>query len=244
MELTTIEGSKNKYQELKKEFLDMAQLKSEFDIEKFTVRKEGVFIAHNFHFLMRQYSLTLYELRRILIDLEEKARILDKYICMENNDNETMVEVLTDKGKEEKYVDLEIERTKNEMDLLELSLMAKYKACVHEEKCRQELIKRNGGTAPTNEQYQAEEPAYWKWELKRIAVYQARQAQTGVHQGTWLNIDHLEQPPLLNPDFQVKVLDKNAGLDLGLAAVEIENQKGMVERAKNILAINQKQREE
>ena len=45
------------FNELKEQFIEMGQLKSNFDIEKFTVKKEGGFIAHNFHFLMRQYLL-------------------------------------------------------------------------------------------------------------------------------------------------------------------------------------------
>ena len=52
--IPSIEYLDNKYNELKKQFLEMSQLKSDFDIEKFTVKKEGHFIAHNFHFLMRQ----------------------------------------------------------------------------------------------------------------------------------------------------------------------------------------------
>ena len=43
--------------ELQDQFIEMGQLKSDFDVEKFTVRKEGNFLAHNFHFLMRQYSI-------------------------------------------------------------------------------------------------------------------------------------------------------------------------------------------
>ena len=66
-------------EELQQHFIEMGQLKSDFDIEKFTVRKEGNFLAHNFHFLMRQYSLTLTELRRMLLDREEQRRYIEKY---------------------------------------------------------------------------------------------------------------------------------------------------------------------
>ncbi len=234
----TIRDVKNTYQELKSEFLEMAQLKSNFDIEKFTVRSQGTFIAHNFHFLMRQYSLALYELRRILIDCEERKRIQERYRKLLRN-NQTKVEVWTDRGKEEKYLDLEIERLRNENDLQELSLKNKYEMCNYFEKCRQKIIEMNGGTAPTNEQYQAEEPEYWKWFLKRTAVMQARERETGVREGVWLNIEHLEQPPLLNPDFQVMMLDSFGGLNLGEANQKNEESKGMLARAANILKISQ-----
>ena len=57
----------------------MGQLKSDFDVEKFTVRKEGNFLAHNFHFLMRQYSITLTELRRMILNREEMSRYVKKF---------------------------------------------------------------------------------------------------------------------------------------------------------------------
>jgi hypothetical protein len=235
----TVKGVKNLYQELKSQFLEMAQLKSNFDIEKFTVRKEGTFIAHNFHFLMRQYSLTLYELRRILIDCEERARTLERYENLLSN-GQKKVDVWTDRGKEEKYVDLEIERLKNENDLQELSLKDRYERCQHFEKCRQELIELNGGTAPTNEQQQAEEPEYWKWFLKRAAIMQARQRKTGISEGVYMNIENLEQPPMLNPDFQVMMLDDLGNLDLGSANVENEKRKGLLDRVENIMGIQLK----
>lgn len=232
-----IKTVKTKFQNLKDEFLEMAQLKSQFDIEKFTVRREGSFIAHNFHFLMRQYSLALYELRRILIDFEERTRDIQEYTRLLVN-GENKVEVMTDRGIEKKYIDLEIERLKNSNDLQELTLKSKYEACLHFEKCRLKLIELNDGAPPTNEQYQKEEPAYWKWFLNRAAITQKRARETGIDQGVWLNIDNLEQPPLLNPDFQVMMLDSKGILNMGEANQENEICKGLLARADNILKIN------
>ena len=65
--------------ELQEQFIEMGQLKSDFDVEKFTVKKEGNFLCHNFHFLMRQYSLTVTEMRRMLLEREEKRRTAVKY---------------------------------------------------------------------------------------------------------------------------------------------------------------------
>ena len=42
-----IEDVNKKYETLRKQFREMAVLKSDFDIEKFTVKREGNFIAHN-----------------------------------------------------------------------------------------------------------------------------------------------------------------------------------------------------
>ena len=123
--------------------------------------------------------------------------------------------------------------------MLELSLKDRYERCTHFEKCRQKLIDLNDGKPPTNEQYQAEVPKYWKWFLKRTAVMQARERQTGVHEGVWLNIEHLEQPALLDPDFQVTMLDDLGNMDLGAANIENEQRKGLLDRVNNILGMTQ-----
>jgi hypothetical protein len=226
MELTTYKKAKNKYQELKNQFIEMAQLKSNFDIEKFTVKSKSNFIAHNFHFLMRQYSLALYELRRILIDIEEKNRRIEEYKELQN-EGKTKIE--------RKYIDLEIEKLKNEIDLQELSLKNKYEMCSYFEKARQKLIEMNNGKPITNKQYQAEEPKYWKWYLERKAVIQSRQRTTGIDAGVWENIEHLEQPALINTNFQVSVLDDLGRLDLTKANIDNESRKGLVVRVKKLL---------
>lgn len=239
MELTTYKQAKNKYQELKKQFIEMAQLKSNFDIEKFTVKSRSNFIAHNFHFLMRQYSLALYELRRILIDIEEKDRKIKEYQELQGK-GRPKVKIFTKNGQEEKYVDLEIEKLRNEIDLQELSLKNKYEMCTQFEEARQKLIEMNGNKPITNEQYQAEEPEYWKWYLKRKAITQSRQRVTGINEGVWENIEHLEQPALMNPDFQVMVLDGRGNLNLTDANTENEIRKGLKSRVEKILRIANK----
>ncbi len=182
----------NQYDELKEQFLEMAQLKSNFAMEKFTVATEGPFPAHQFHFLMRQYSLAMHEVRRVTLDREERLR---------------KIQELEDGGTEGgKYADIEIMRHKNEIDLLELTLANKVAMCEHFEKLRQVLILRNDNKPYTNEQYQAEEPAYWQWFLTQKAIDQQRQARTGIHEGTWHNIGLLEQPAPLTPEYQVQMI--------------------------------------
>lgn len=217
---------------IRKDALEMGVLKSEFDIEKFTVRKEGNFIAHNFHFLMRQYSLAMYELKRLLLDVEENDRKIAEYGELDD----PMVIVVTDKGEESKYVDIEIDRLKNQNELHELSIVNKSKSIEHFEKCRLLLIKQNGEKF-TNEQYQKEMPAYWKWYLSNRAIWQSKERVTGIREGVWENIDHLEQPVLLNPDFQVLML-KNGGLNLPALEQQLEIDKNIPERIKKILGSN------
>ena len=47
------------------DMLEMAQLKSDFDADKFTRAKEGPFIAHQFHFVMRRIQMCIAKLGRI-----------------------------------------------------------------------------------------------------------------------------------------------------------------------------------
>ena len=195
--IPSIESPKEAYNELKDQFLEMSQIKSDFDIEKFTVKKEGNFIAHNFHFLMRQYSLALSELRRMDIDRKVKLREIKRLETLGN-------EIIYWDGKDT-YADLEIERLVNDIDMLDLNIANKLIMCDRFEKARIKIIELNKGKAPTNKQYQKEEPEYWKWLLERKAIWQHQQASTGIHEGVWENIDHLEQPALINPAFQIEV---------------------------------------
>lgn len=182
-----------KYNELKSQFIEMGQLKSNFDIEKFTIKKEGNFIAHNFHFLMRQYSLAMSELRRMMIEKEEKQRNIEHWKAQG-----------TERTAEGKYPDLEIKRLVNEIDLLDITMTNKACMCDYMEECRKRIIEINGGEI-TNEQYQAEVPHYWEWFTKKQMLHQLMERKTGISEGTYELIDHLEEKPLINTEFQRRI---------------------------------------
>jgi len=212
-----------KFNELKENFLEMSQLKSDFDLEKFTVKREGNFIAHNFHFLMRQYSLTLGELRNQLIDKEELERKIEEYTTLLNNGEEKIL-IYTLEGKQEKYIDLYIKTLINQLDLSEINIADRAIRVDRYEKLRLKLIEINGGEI-TNEQYQNEEPHYWKWYLQRKALNQYKQSKTGVSEGVWENIAFLEEPALIRSDYQVKMLNENGFLNLEDAASDIKERQ-------------------
>lgn len=197
MQLTTIQGVTESIDAVHTDMREMAQLKSDFDCDQLTRGTKGPFLAHQFHFVMRQYSLALYELRRMLIDKERHQRTIERL-----------------QGSDDPDADLDILEQQNAVDLLELSIINKRSICRNCEQIRQELIARNGGKAPTNAEYQAEEPAYWKWFLQRQAVLEHKERATGIRSGTWLNIEHLEQPALLDESHQVPMLSDNGLLDL------------------------------
>ena len=237
----SIETYDKQFNELKEQFIEMGQLKSDFDIEKFTIKRQGNFIAHNFHFLMRQYVLALSEARRMLIERDGKLRKLEELnrLIEKNKDSgnteDIKIRVPTERGEEERYVDLEIKRIVNEIDLLEVTMTNKLAMCDRFEKARVKLIDLNEGKAPTNEQYQKEEPEYWKWFLERKALWQTKQRVTGISEGIWENINYLEEPALINQEFQVKVLkDSNGMMDLQEIEKDLNKRLGYDNRVKLI----------
>lgn len=206
--------------EIKRDTLEMGQLKSDFDCDKLTRAKEGHFLAHQFHFCMRQYSLALYEVRRMLVEIERNRRNIQRLY-----DEGADCELLAD----HEFADLKILEMQNEIELTELSLVNKKSIVRNMERIRQELIKQNGGPI-TNEQYQAEEPAYWKWFLERHALLERKQAETGIKFGTWLNMEHLEQPALLDPENQVAIMNEEGQIDYLATLAAIQRPKQTQER--------------
>tara|TARA_R100000008_G_scaffold16408_1_gene8078 strand:+ start:5851 stop:6684 length:834 start_codon:yes stop_codon:yes gene_type:complete len=214
--------------ELQEQFIEMGQLKSDFDVEKFTVKKEGNFLAHNFHFLMRQYSLTLTELRRMILLREEMSRYVKKYQKLLEEGEEMVWVVVPGEGRDEKWVDIELARQWNEMKGMEVTMTNKIAMIRKFEECRQKLIEMNGGKPPTNKEYQEETPAYWKWYFERLALWQIKAHATGISRGTWENIDLMERQALIDPEFQLKVLNDDGMFDMKQIELnnEIEKQLG------------------
>ena len=222
--------------ELQEQFIEMGQLKSDFDVEKFTVKKEGNFLCHNFHFLMRQYSLTVTEMRRMLLEREEKRRTAVKYQKM-MDEGETMVPVLREHasgaeefyGTEDVWLDLEQARLWNQIRALEVTMTNKIAMIRKFEECRKELIRQNGGKPFTNADYQEETPRYWKWFFERLVLREIKSHATGISRRTWENIDLLERPAVINPAFQVKMLNDDGMFDMKQLELDSELEKQLSE---------------
>ena len=220
--LQTIEDVSKIFDELKEEFMEMGRLKSDFDIEKFTVKKEGHFIAHNYHFLIRQYRFAVSELKRMLIEKERKQRELDKL----------------DKEKPENY-DLDMMETQRQIDELDIDMVNKKGMINGFETCRRELIKQNGGKF-TDKQYQSEEPQYWSQYLKKRALDQLRERATGIKEGVSEAIRQLEDKPLLEgSQNQVVILDNRGGFDRLDWEREVQESMGMDNRVQLIDSVKQ-----
>jgi len=207
----TIKKVDTKREELYEQIIDMAQLKSDFDAEKFTAMKKGPYVAHQFHMIMRQYSLALYEGKRCLIDREKNNRkILALQKAIESN-------TVVMKDGDEVAKDLQILELENGNYMLELTLKNQLAKINNFEKIRLALIEKNGGKAPTNEQYQKEEPDFWRWELSRQALDEVRQRNTGITKGVFEAIQQIEATPVIDSNFQRQIL-RDGQVDVALLA--------------------------
>lgn len=171
----TIDDVSGWYDELRTDALEMARLKSAFDVKHFTVESVGPFPAHQFHMLLRQQSLAMLELKRMLIDREVLQRD---------------IELLEDSREESRrgyYPDLEIERAKNEIDSLELSIRNKLAMCTAFQEHRLSLVAEHGGQF-TDADFQAEERGFWQYTFQTMASHYQLQATTGIPEGLWKNI--------------------------------------------------------
>lgn len=208
-------------EELESQILEMAQLKSEFDVEKYTLATKGPFLASRFHFLMKQYHHAYREAKQMLIERDEMIRTIDDLRKQIEDGNVNKV-IYTNEGMKMIWLDLEIDKLKNNIGNLEVALVNKLAMCNMFEKCRLKLIELNGGKAPTNEQFQAEQPEQQKWMLMQQARLQIDSRITGASEGTLLALDWLQEPAMLNPAFQVELprlesgqVDLRAKLDVG-----------------------------
>lgn len=184
------------YESLHDEIRSMAQLKSDFDIQQFTLNSQGPFPCHAYHFLMRQYSLAVLELRRLNNDRRKmQLKIAD-----------VKANMLSTNVKDAIFPETELEDAMIQIDQLELSIWNKKAMCKQFELCRAKLVEQHGGKPFTNMEYQKEEPAYWQWYFTSMFEDQWRQRQTGISEGLWKNLRLAGSQPLLNNEFQIEVL--------------------------------------
>jgi hypothetical protein len=224
------ESHQGQLEDLYSQFIEMGQLKSDFDVEKFTVMKEGQFIAHNFHFMMRQYVFSLSESIRFCTDIEESSRLIKEYEeALERGEKKITIRTGANGEFEEKFTDLWILTLKNKRFIDEVALQNKLSMCNNFEKMRVKLIEMNDGIVPTNEQYQEEMPKYWKWNIENQALWEAKSRITGISKGVWETIQHIEERPVLNEKFQVPMLNESGLLDIDRIALEAEQLKGLRE---------------
>lgn len=172
------------YELIKNDSIEMGRLKSDLDISQFTVNSVGPFPAHQFHFLMRQYSIAALELWRMENDRNRLQKTIDAYSGMRDRPEDGWF-------RDNAVVDLQIQ-----IETLELSIRNKRGMCEKFEEVRQLLIKQNGKEF-LDKQFQDEEPKYWEWFFTSMLARLQRQQVTGVPEHVQKSIEQYVSDPIL-----------------------------------------------
>jgi len=214
-----------KLKELKEVFMEMSPVKSEFDILNFTLAKEGPFIAHQYHFIIKQYSVAYSELKRLFLDKLEEERNLEK---------------LKNKFKKEENDDINVFRSQMKIENLEFEIQwQKYKIDRYEF-IRKKLEKENWWKI-TYAQYNAEEPWYWEWNLNNQARQELLQRQTWLSKWVVNAFDMASRENNILPDYKIDhIIDENWKLNIEKI---IEKSKALKNDCKASLKFNPKFRE-
>lgn len=182
---------------LEKEFDEMAVLKSDFDVLKFTMDSQWPFICHQWHHVCRQYSIAILELKKMYIHLEA----YDRRIAFYKKKIKDWEETFYNKEWLLSFYDLAIEEEEAEKSSLRNCLINTKASCERYEIIRQAMLKANWCPF-TNSQYQAEQPEYWKWNIANQAKHELVQRQTGITKWVLQAIDSCSSINALFPEYK------------------------------------------
>ncbi|MHA2023754.1 MAG: hypothetical protein ACTSWQ_08855 [Candidatus Thorarchaeota archaeon] len=149
-----------KLAELHEEFRKFAQVKSDFQIEKFSVVSEGSSRSHQYRHGLKQIEVGLYQVKLWLIQAEGLKRKMARWEKRAGNDD-----------------DLRILKAKTELQRLELSVIGRMREI---EKYNQicDFLKAEFGPF-TAEDYQRDEAAYYAQRLAKQALATGRREGAG-----------------------------------------------------------------
>lgn len=161
----TINNHEAYREKLGKRFKEFAQRKSDFQIEKFIACSDGTIPSHQYRHVLAQMRIALTELKRRIIDRERRDR--------ERN-----------RALEQRYedYDLDVAEAETEMESLTYDIDSKLIEINMYAKILEQLEKDNGRPF-TNEDYQDDEPEYWKRRFARQIHDSVIDRETGCGQG-------------------------------------------------------------
>lgn len=182
-----LEKARTLREELHQEALEMSQIKTTFDAEKFTFGKEGEFPASRYHMLIRQYRFAVEEKERMLLEAEKIRRnrellIKEQTRRRDGTDYTTSSPNTRRRLGNKEHLDIEIYQAESRLRSLEIDIQSKIFMIGDLEKLRQKAIADNGKPF-TNEQFQAEQPAYYQWFIAKKILFDLQYYSTGVTPG-------------------------------------------------------------
>ena len=163
-EITT-ENHETYRKRLSEQFSEFAQRKSNFQVEKFIACSDSTIPSHQYRHVLTQIRVALTELKRRIIDRERQIRTRNR----------------ADEQKYEDY-DLDIASAETEIESLTYDIDAKL---IEVNKYAEilEHLESEHGKPFTNEEYQADEPEYWRRRFARQLHDSVVDRETGCGQG-------------------------------------------------------------
>jgi hypothetical protein len=179
----TIDNHESYHDKLKSQFREFAQRKSDFQIEKFVACSDSTIPSHIYRHTLVQMRVALTELKRRIVDRERQIRT--------RNRAEDQFDHAPDKDfdLDVAAAETEIESLTYDIDskLIEINLYARIL----------EHLEDDHGKPFTNEEFQADEPEYWRRRFARQVYDSMIDRQTGCGQGNMIAMREACYPPIL-----------------------------------------------
>lgn len=177
----TIDNHDSYHEKLKSQFREFAQRKSDFQIEKFVACSDSTIPSHIYRHTLVQMRVALTELKRRIIDRERQIRTRDRGDRLVSPDRDLDVAA----------AETEIESLTYDIDskLIEINLYARIL----------EHLEDDHGKPFTNEEFQADEPEYWRRRFAQQVYDSMVDRQTGCGQGNMIAMREACYPTIL-PD--------------------------------------------
>lgn len=177
----TIDNHETYRDKLKERFHEFAQRKSDFQVEKFIACSDSTIPTHMYRHTLAQMRIALTELKRRIIDRERRTRVRDR----------------AQEGGHEDW-DLDVASAETEIESLTYDIESKLIE-VNQYARILEHLESEHGKPFTNEEFQANEPEYWRRRFARQLYDSMMDRQTGCGQGNLVAMREACYPPIL-PD--------------------------------------------
>jgi hypothetical protein len=181
MDAITISNYETCHAGLRDKFAEFAQRKSNFQIEKFVACSDSVIPSHQYRHVLTQIRVALTELKRRIIDKERQDR---KRV----------------RALEQKYEDYDLDVASSETEIESLTYDIDSKLIeINQYTAILNHLEQEHGRAFTNDDYQADEPEYWRARFARQLHDSVVDRQLGCGQGNLVAMREATCPTIL-PD--------------------------------------------
>lgn len=181
MNKITIHNYEDHHDKLRDQFKEFSQRKSDFQIEKFTACSDSTIPSHQYRHTLTQIRVCMTELKRRVIDRERHIRNRDRATEQKCEDWDLDVAVANTEIESLTY-DIESK-------LIEINGYAVIL----------EHLETEHGKPFTNEEYQADEPEYWRRRFARQLHDSVVDRRTGCGQGNLVALREACYDPII-PD--------------------------------------------